>query len=98
MTDTDESIVVSTDDKGKEKNKYWVDIQKHGSAIVIVALLVIVGAIIYCKTSEGFVSPDGVVARRSQRQIRSDTQVDRTWNAKELEKSVKLLNRKASAY
>lgn len=73
----------------------WVDTKKYGSAIIIVVLIMIVASIAYCKQSDGFVSPDGVVARRSQRQIRSDTEVDRTFNLKELERSVALLNRKA---
>lgn len=76
----------------------WIDTKKYGSAIIIVVLIIIVGAVAWCKNPEGFASPDGVVARRSQRQVRSDTEVDRTWNAKELERSVALINRKAEAY
>jgi hypothetical protein len=73
----------------------WIDTKKYGSAIVIVVLIVIVASIAYYKNADGFASPDGVVSRRSQRQIRSDTEVDRSWNLKELERSVSLINRKA---
>lgn len=60
------------------------------SGVVIVCVMLLVWY--YFKT-ESFSTPDGVVARRSQRQTRSDTEVDRTWNLKELEKSVALINR-----
>lgn len=69
-------------------------VKQHGSVIIIVVLIVIVISVAYCK-KESFASPDGVVSRRSQRQNRSDTEVDRTWNLDELEKSVALINRKA---
>ncbi len=74
----------------------YVDYKKHSSTIIIVVLIIIVAIVAYYK-SDGFVSPDGVVARRSQRQIRGDTEVDRTWNLEQLEKSVALLNRKSDS-
>jgi hypothetical protein len=77
----------------------WVDTKKYGSAIIIVVLILVVASVAYCKQgTDGFASPDGVVARRSQRQVRSDTEVDSTWNLKELERSVALLNKKSGAY
>jgi hypothetical protein len=77
----------------------WINTEKYGSVIVIVVLMLIVASVAYCKHGlDGFASPDGVVARRSQRQVRSDTEVDRTWNLKELERSVALLNKKSGAY
>jgi len=88
----------TADTTGGAEGGGWIDTKKYGSAIIIVVLIVIVAAVAYCKNPDGFASPDGVVARRSQRQVRSDTEVDRTWNAKELERSVALINRKAGAY
>ena len=74
----------------------FIDVKKYGSLIIIAVLVLIVIGVTYYK-SEGFSSPDGVVSRRSQRQVRSDTEIDRTWNLAELEKSVALLNRKTGA-
>ena len=85
-------IVVSSDTVGGG----LLDMKKYGSAIIIVVLIVIVAGVAYCK-QDSFTSPDGVVARKSNNQVRSDTAVDRTWNLKQLEKSVALINRKADA-
>jgi hypothetical protein len=75
------------------------DAKKYGSSIIIVVLILIVASVVYCKQgSDGFASPDGVVARREQKQVRSDTEVDSAWNLKELERSVALLNTKSGAY
>jgi hypothetical protein len=75
------------------------NMEKYGSSIIIVVLILIVASVVYYKQgSDGFASPDGVVARRGQKQIRSDTEVDSAWNLKELERSVVLLNEKSGAY
>lgn len=94
--DNEESLIVNKD---KEVTGGWtIDTSKYGSAIVIVILIMVIAAIVYCKDTSGFASPDGVVASKKSRQsVRSDTHVDRTWNLAELEKSVALLNRKAAA-
>lgn len=69
------------------------DVKKYGSAVVIIVLIIIVASVAFYKT-EAFTSPDGVIAGKKG-QIRSDTEVDRTWNLKQLEKSVALINSKA---
>lgn len=97
MSDTDSDLVVAKGADDKTIGGSWIDTKKYGSAIIIVVLIVIVATVAYCKKSDGFASPDGVVARRSQRQTRSDTNVDRSWNLKELERSVSLINQKAVA-
>ena len=61
--------------------------------LVIVAIILVV---FYFK-DEGFASPDGVVSRRSQRQVRDDSTFSKDWNLAEFEKSVALLNRKSVA-
>jgi hypothetical protein len=71
-----------------------IDMKKYGSAVVIVILIIVVASVAYCKT-DSFTSVDGVVAT-SPGQVRSDTEVDRTWNLKQLEKSVALINRQAA--
>jgi uncharacterized membrane protein YdbT with pleckstrin-like domain len=87
------SIVVSDDVTGGG----LLDMKKYGSAIIIVILIVVVSSIAYYK-QDGFISsPDGVVARKSNIQVRSDTEVDRSWNLKQLEKSVALINRQATS-
>ena len=69
-----------------------------GPNIVIIVLFVVIISVAYCK-KDTFVGADGVVARKSSGMgVRSDTEVDRTWNVAELEKSVALLNRKSGAY
>jgi hypothetical protein len=73
----------------------WIDTKKYGSVMIIVVLIIIVASIAYVKCPDGFASSDSVVSRRSQRQERSDTEIDRTFNLKELERSVALINRKA---
>jgi hypothetical protein len=100
MTSIDSPIVVdtgsveSTEVSDDIKVKCVPFIKRYGSALVVVALIIIVLCVNQCK--EGFSSPDGVVANSSaKKQVRSDTEVDRTWNLQELEKSVKLLNRKS---
>jgi hypothetical protein len=93
-----DSLVVNAmaeDDNTKNVTGGWsIDMEKYGGIIVVMVLIVIVASVSYCK-SDSFASPDGVVARRSQNQKRSDTQVDKTWNLKQLEKAVALINRKA---
>ena len=69
-------------------------IANNGSMIVIIVLLLIVLYVASCK-SDSFLSADGVVSRRSQKQVRDDPEVSREWNLAELEKSVALINRKA---
>jgi hypothetical protein len=94
---SDGGLVVTKEGENKTvEGGSWIDTKKYGSAIIIVVLIVIVASIAYYKNADGFASPDGVVSRRSQRQVRSDTEVDRSWNLKELERSVSLINRKAS--
>jgi hypothetical protein len=91
MAEDDGEIVVKKDSKA---SNIWILAKKYGGPLsIILVLIIIVSVTVYLKSSDGFSSPDGVVARRSQRQIRSDTEVDRTWNLKELERSVALLNR-----
>lgn len=98
MSET-EGLVVDKTSGGTEEGSgtIWIDTKKYGSAIIIVILIVLVAVVAYCKTSEGFASTDGVAASRSKNQVRSDTEVDRTWNLKELERSVALINRKTGA-
>jgi hypothetical protein len=99
MSDTDGGLVVTKGDDDKTVGGgSWIDTKKYGSAMIIVVLIIIVASIAYCKSSDGFASPDGVVSRRSQRQVRSDTEVDKSFNLKELERSVALLNKKTGAY
>lgn len=69
---------------------------RYAPVLLIVALIVVISTVVCYK--DGFASPDGVVARRSQRQIRGDADFDKTFNLKELEKSVALINRKSGAY
>ena len=91
MSSTDSPIVVDTTTEStsvKEASFF----KKNGAILVVIVMIFIVLSVNYCK--EGFASPDGVIAK-SQKQIRSDTEVDRTWNLNELEKSVALLNRKS---
>jgi hypothetical protein len=97
MTD---SIVVDTiaggTGIGSAVSNSWVNKSKYGSAIIIILLVVVVVSVAYCKDGFTNVSPDGVVAKKSsQKQIRSDTHIDRTWNLEQLERSVALLNRKS---
>lgn len=101
MSDKGGGLVVdksTSDATGGAEGGGYLDYKKYGSAIIIVVLIMVVASVAYCKNPDGFASPDGVVARRSQRQLRSDTNVDRSWNLKELERSVSLINRKAGAY
>lgn len=92
----DKGLVVNKDKEGgSEGGGGWFSSgKKYAPALVVVVLIVIIASVVYCK--DGFASPDGIVARRSQRQIRNDANFDKTFNLKELEKSVALLNRKAS--
>lgn len=99
MSDTCGELVVTKGGEDKTvEGSSWIDTKKYGNAMIIVVLIVIVASVAYCKSPDGFASPDGVVSRRSQKQVRSDTEVDRSWNLKELERSVSLINRKAGAY
>ena len=98
MSDTlvvDTTSSVDKDVSGNKKDEKVSFFKKNCSLIVVVVMVAIVISVNYCK--EGFSSSDGVVASssRSTKQVRSDTEVDRTWNLQELEKSVKLLNRKS---
>jgi hypothetical protein len=90
MADDDSEIVVK---KSGDTKNIWVNAKKYGPIMIICILIIIVGVTGFVKSRDGFSSPDGVVSRRSQRQIRSDTEIDKTWNLKELERSVALLNR-----
>jgi hypothetical protein len=61
-------------------------------ALAVVLLIMVVGA--YC-LREGFLSPDGVVARRSQRQLRSDPFDGlsvKGWTQSKLKECVRFLN------
>jgi hypothetical protein len=65
-------------------------------AIAAVSVLIMMLLVYYvARRGDGFVSADGVVARRGQRQKRDDPGVvgSRDWNLAELEKSVALINR-----
>lgn len=64
-----------------------------GPIVLIIVLIIIVIAVAYCK-KEGY-TPDSIVARRKQPQVRDDVDFNKTWNLKELEKSVELINRKS---
>lgn len=86
-----DTLVVDKSATG-DASKAWIDTDKYGGAIVILVLFMAIVSVVYCR--DGFTSPDGVVARKDNHQVRSDTQVDRTWNLEQLEKSVALLNRK----
>lgn len=91
---SDGPIIVNTNEAQTSEKKESSFFQRNSSIIVVVIMIVVVLSVNYCK--EGFVSPDGVVARKSaKKQSRSDSEVDRTWNLKELEASVNLLNRKS---
>ncbi len=72
-----------------------LDLKGWGTPVLIALLIILVMAVAYYKGGDGFTSADSTVARRSQNQKRSDTEVDRVWNLKELERSVALINRKA---
>lgn len=68
--------------------------KKHIIPIVIVIILVAVAiSVSYCK-KEGL-TPDSVVSRRTQPQVRDDVDFNKTWNLKEFEKSVSLINRQS---
>lgn len=85
------------DKKAEEPEcKKWLDPKKYSSAIVIAILLIVVACVAYYKCPEGFVNVDGAAARRSQNQVRSDAGVDHAWNLAEFERSVALINKKAS--
>lgn len=85
-------IVVEKD--GVEKDGWYSTVKANSGGVVIAALFIIIFLVV-CK-KDGFASPDGVVAGKASRVgVRSDTEVDRTWNAAELEKSVALINRRA---
>ena len=69
---------------------------KQLTTVIIVVLICVILYFCYCN-KDSFISPDGVVASKASRKgVRSDSHVDKTWNLKELEKSVALLNKKAS--
>ncbi len=68
--------------------------EKHGSTIIIGLLILTVMIIAYYR--ESFISADAVASRQSNNQVRSDNEVDKTWNLKEFEKSVASLNEKAA--
>lgn len=66
------------------------------TTVLVVVLICVVLYFCYCN-KDSFISPDGVVASKASRKgVRSDSHVDKKWNLKELEKSVALLNEKAS--
>lgn len=69
---------------------------KQLTTVLAVVLICVVLYFCYCN-KDSFISPDGVVASKASRKgVRSDSHVDKKWNLKELEKSVALLNEKAS--
>jgi hypothetical protein len=92
MSETDPLIVNKETD-----TSYSFNYKEYGSIGVIAVLIIIVAVVAYYKDPECFTSADGVVARRSQNQSRSDPEVDREFNLKELERSVALLNRDMGA-
>lgn len=65
-------------------------------ACCVALMIVLISTVVYCK--DNFVSTDGIASRRSQGQIRDDAAFNKTFNLKELEKSVALINRKSGAY
>lgn len=84
------------------KNKV-VNFAINNKKLLVVATILLILFLVYWfgfksegMSLGGLASPSGVVARRSQRQIRDDSHFSQSWNLKELEKSVDLLNRKAS--
>lgn len=79
--DNEEDLIVN-------KVGFLTILKEHVLPIVIVLIAVI----IYCSYKESFASPDGVVVRRSKSQKRSDPEVDKEWNKKELEKAVAAIN------
>lgn len=92
---SESSVVVdtTTDTKDQKIDSKESFFKKYSAGLVIILLVIVVACVSYYR--EGFVSSDGVVARKSpQKQVRSDTEVDRTWNLEQLEKSVALLNQK----
>lgn len=68
-----------------------MSLAKYAPVGVLVVMCLII-AYIYCK--DGFASPDSVVARRSQRQMRTDPQFD-SWDTDKLEACVKSINDRA---
>jgi hypothetical protein len=64
-----------------------------GVVVVIVLLCVMYYAIYGTEGYAGYASPDGSITRKGRSQTRSDANFDKTWNLKELEHSVALLNR-----
>jgi hypothetical protein len=68
-------------------------IEKYAVPAAALVAICLVIAWIYWR-SEGLASPDGVVARRSQRQARSDVPFD-SWDDKKLEACVRDINARA---
>ena len=91
------SLVVEIPDEPKGSSAHGQKLTKffndNKTVICVVAILII---IYMCKDSikSPFTSPDGVVSRRSRRQVRNDSNFDKSWHIAELEKSVALINRK----
>ena len=82
-------------EKSENEVEWYSTLKTNAGVIVIAVLFVIIASIVYCKR-DAFTSPDGVVAGKASRMgTRSDTEIDRTWNSAELEKSVALINRRA---
>ena len=95
MSDT---IVVNKVDSTNDidKSKSYSNIKKYKNIIALsVLVVVIIIGVLYSKDGFTNASPDGVVARKSQNQVKSDSHIDKTWNLEQLERSVALLNRKA---
>lgn len=80
------------DKEGLIVNKVGFSTILKEHALPIGLVIVLIAVIIYCSYKESFASPDGVVARRSKSQKRSDPEVDKEWNKKELEKAVAAIN------
>jgi hypothetical protein len=93
MSDNEELVVK------KGGSESWIDTKKYGAAIIIILLIIIVSSVAYYKNVDNYSgTPDSAVARKSQNQERSDTEVDKVWNKKQLEISVTKLNKKLGAF
>jgi len=71
--------------------------KEHAPACILIFVLILILyiATYHKDTLDSFTSPDGVVARRSQSQIRDDPEIDKDWNQKEMENAVSALNKVA---
>jgi hypothetical protein len=88
MSETDTLVI----DTKKEPYLLVTVFKKYGALVIVAIVIVLIVLVIYIKT-DTFTSPDGVVASGGKSQKRSDPGVDKSWNLKQLEKTVASINR-----